>query len=118
MACAWHRPVAADVNGSGFFEKRQRGVQPSAGITGVIFAGGFAEFFAVEGFIEVVRRVGNQQVKKAARQKSEHVESVAANGFVDARFRRHGRVGGDARAYKGCVFVCGNIDCLVFGRIY
>lgn len=54
----------------------------------------------------------------AARQKSEHVESVAANGFVDARFRRHGRVGGDARAYKGCVFVCGNIDCLVFGRIH
>lgn len=56
--------------------------------------------------------------EKAARQKSEHVESVAANGFVDARFRRHGRVGGDARAYKGCVFVCGNIDCLVFGRIH
>lgn len=46
------------------------------------------------------------------------VENGAANGFVDARFRRHGRVGGDARAYKGCVFVCGNIDCLVFGRIH
>ena len=76
------------------------------------------EFFAVEGFIEVVRRIGNQQVKKAARQKSEHGESVAANGFVDARFRRHGRVGGDARAYKGCIFVCGNIGCLVFGRIH
>ena len=106
-------PVTADVDRSIRLEQRQQQLDPCAGEGGIICVRHAAKGAAGEFLREVVRRVDDQQVSKAARQVWCDLKRVAADGAVTHGVERDIlRNTQAAREIFRCV-LRQEVDCLV-----